>query len=496
MKLRHTGEIRRRAKKGIFPWVTIIAVAVVAFGAYWLYQNPPKLPSFNVRIPDIDIPFVDDTQKRMVILFIPGLDEALLEMWRDDLPHLQNLAGNGIWKDVEPVNPAIPTYSWSIWATGNASYINLDENNTNIPLQTPLHSSINIPSSLSALPVDDASCFWTVLEDNRVSTIVLDTFGGGDSPKPFDAFQQETKMRSQEILSVLNKGEDQCVIAVWHTFLHAVHFYQPALDEEHPFYDIERAPGQLNRVYEMIQQLDALVQNIQEATQETETQIILLSDRGFPLAKYQVNVNTWLWKNGYLQFKEGFDVQNLAELSRSDYWDAIDWQETQVYSLGMGNLYIKPGENEQPSNARDMEGVKLTLQESLRQWQDHRWETMHEPVVSHMKAVDSGLESGPVFRIVFQPNYTVSKPSSIGVMEAETNFIRDINPRHEIMTQSAKHGVFITGFDLEVSDPFTVAGMAPVVLDYFEVEIPAYMASKELYPNVAANTVSYTTSNK
>lgn len=494
MKLRHTGEIRRRATKGSFPWMTIIAVAVLSYGAYWLYQNSPKLPGFNVNIPSIGIPFINENSNRLVILLIPGLDAELLEMWKSDLPNLQSLAVNGQWSNIEPVKPAIPSYSWSVWATGNFSEIEQIEQQILHPKDGAPKPSpkqiVTVPNSLAALPVNDASCFWTILENNKIETIVLDSFNHTENNSFLESYYQETGMRTQEIISVLNENTDDCIVAVWHTFIEAVTTLHPALDEEHPSHDIERAQDQVSVLQEMIAELDRSVQTIVESIQDKDTRIMIISGQGIPQSKYQVNVNTWLWMNGYLQLKDGYGTHQVSELSLPEDQEFLDWEQTQVYSQGMGNIYIQSNKDSDTNAARNLEGLKLELQQSLSNWRDNRWETMYEPVVSNVALLGSGKGNGPDLTMEFQPNYTVSIQSFSGELTPEMFMIQTVNPNQEMIVQSANHGVFITDLSLNANKPTTVSEIAPLVLNYFDVEIPTYMSTEHLYPNGTANTVS------
>lgn len=494
MKLRHTGEIRRRATKGSFPWMTIIAVAVLSYGAYWLYQNSPKLSGFNVNIPSIGIPFINENSNRLVIFLIPGLDAELLEMWKSDLPNLQSLAVNGQWSNIEPVKPAIPSYSWSVWATGNYSEIEQIEQRflhpNNVSSNPFPNKIVAVPNSLAALPVNDASCFWTVLENNKIETIVLDSFTHIENNGFLESFYQETGMRTQEIVSVLNENTDDCIVAVWHTFIDTIYTLHPALDEEHPLHDIERAPDQVLILKEMIAELDRSVQTIVESIQDKDTRIMIISGQGIPQSKYQVNVNTWLWMNGYLQLKDGYGIHQVSESSLPENQKFIDWEQSQAYSLGMGNIYIPSGNNSFSYDARNREGLKLELQQSLSNWRDNRWETMYEPVVSTVELLGAGKGNDPALKIEFQPNYTVSIQSFSGELTPEMFMIQPVNPNQQMIVQNANHGVFITNLSLNDNKPSTVSEIAPLVLKYFDVEIPAYMSAEHLYPNGTANTVS------
>lgn len=503
MKLRNTGQITLRAKKRHFPWFILIVIALIGYGGYWLIQNLPSLPSLNFSIPTISLPFGNGTEKRLVVLFIPGADSQLMNQWRDDLPHIQQAAEQGIWQELESITPAIPAFSWSVMATGlipeqiysfgdvkKADFFARNANSIIIP---------DMPDSLSALPVQDASSFWSVLEQNHISTLILDSFPENDSENLYETFLHETTMRTNEIVSILKEDKDDCILAVWHSMLRLSQRSYPSFDEEHPGYDLERSPEQVNLLKKMYVKLDESVQFILKSIEDENTRILIVSGGGLPTAKYQVNVNTWLWQNGYLNFKQENFAETITQLSMPEFRDSLDWEQPQVYSVGMGNIFIHHI-NEEYNGVIDsgqIDGFQLNLQKKLQAWQDHRWTTMYEPVInsvkintSHEEEDASEKESKPDMQIVFQPNYTVSPNSRAGWIAAKSNMIRDIHQPASIQSYHANNGIFIANWKVDTSANPSVVITAPAILQYFGVEIPEHMQAKHLYPNAAANTVS------
>jgi predicted AlkP superfamily phosphohydrolase/phosphomutase len=61
--------------------------------------------------------------------------------------------------------------------------------------------------------------------------------------------------------------------------------------------------------------------------------VIVMSDHGFTTFDRGVNLNTWLWKNGYLTLEGGpsTDEEPFAR---------VDWSKTQAYALGLNGLYL------------------------------------------------------------------------------------------------------------------------------------------------------------
>jgi predicted AlkP superfamily phosphohydrolase/phosphomutase len=64
-----------------------------------------------------------------------------------------------------------------------------------------------------------------------------------------------------------------------------------------------------------------------------DADIIVMSDHGFNSFERSVNLNTWLWQQGFLalQGPPGGDDEMFAN---------VDWSKTQVYALGLNGLYL------------------------------------------------------------------------------------------------------------------------------------------------------------
>jgi predicted AlkP superfamily phosphohydrolase/phosphomutase len=61
--------------------------------------------------------------------------------------------------------------------------------------------------------------------------------------------------------------------------------------------------------------------------------LIVMSDHGFTTFDRAFNLNTWLWKNGYLAL-EGGPGEDDVPFAR------VDWSKTQAYGLGLNGLYL------------------------------------------------------------------------------------------------------------------------------------------------------------
>jgi len=94
------------------------------------------------------------------------------------------------------------------------------------------------------------------------------------------------------------------------------------------------------------QQLDKIVGRFIEKI-DKNTLLIILSDHGFTYFDWEVNLNTWLKKEGFLQLKKEHKGKELLE--------NINWSKTKAYSVGFNSIYL---------NLRDRESSGIVPAES------------------------------------------------------------------------------------------------------------------------------------
>src|SRR6185436_16150779 len=70
---------------------------------------------------------------------------------------------------------------------------------------------------------------------------------------------------------------------------------------------------------------------------------IVMSDHGFHSFRRGVNLNTWLWHNGYMSYEGEVGVkQSMANmfLGRGRAFEGVDWSRTKAYAVGLGQIYF------------------------------------------------------------------------------------------------------------------------------------------------------------
>jgi predicted AlkP superfamily phosphohydrolase/phosphomutase len=210
---------------------------------------------------------------------------------------------------------------------------------------------------------------------------------------------------------------------------------------------------------------------------DENTMLIVMSDHGFQPFTRGVNLNSWLYRNGYLVLKDG-------EQS-GEYFCGVDWDRTKAYTFGLGGLYINKKGREGKGivkPGRETQQLKEELVQKLRGLKDEDKGNVAIKEVYETVTLYSGpyLENGPDLIVGFNKGYRTSWDAAIGKMN---NKIFEDN----IKKWSGDHcidpgfvpGVFFSNRKLEAKQA-SIIDIAPTVLKLFGIYKPAYMEGKPL----------------
>jgi len=82
------------------------------------------------------------------------------------------------------------------------------------------------------------------------------------------------------------------------------------------------------------QRMDGMVGKLlDEVGDDPDTVVMVMSDHGFSNFRRGVNLNTWLFQQGYLVLKDGATTSG-------DWFEKVDWSKTRAFSLGLTGLFI------------------------------------------------------------------------------------------------------------------------------------------------------------
>jgi predicted AlkP superfamily phosphohydrolase/phosphomutase len=152
---------------------------------------------------------------------------------------------------------------------------------------------------------------------------------------------------------------------------------------------------------------------------DDQTLFITLSDHGMNSFQRGLNLNTWLYENGFLALKNGIKP---GEEENGDFFHNVDWSRTKAYSLGLGCIFLNLDGREANGIVRedDVESVKSSITKGLTGLRDEqRGKIAVRSVVTREQVYrGSYADESPDLVVNFSEGYRVSWGTPLGGVPA------------------------------------------------------------------------------
>ena len=198
---------------------------------------------------------------------------------------------------------------------------------------------------------------------------------------------------------------------------------------------------------------------------DDHTKLIIFSDHGFGNFQRQVNINSWLAKEGYIKIK-GNKEDSLFKF--------VDWENTKAYSVGFTSLYINMKNREDLGIVRkeEYEEVLNEILNKLKNLRDN--EKLVFTRLYKGKEIYKGEYSNlaPDIVLGFSQGYRMSWKNAIGALDSEIISDNDGEWRGDhLMDRSHVPGVLFTNFKINKKNP-SIMDIAPTILKICDIKIP------------------------
>ncbi len=139
-----------------------------------------------------------------------------------------------------------------------------------------------------------------------------------------------------------------------------------------------------------------------------KARFLVMSDHGFKLFNYKVNLNRWLAENGYISFA---DTENPGIAN-------VNWDETSAYALGLNSIYlnVKGREGKGRLQAEQIEPMLAEIKSKLLAIRGPDGRNAVSSVLLKHEAFNGGpyLRLGPDLVIGYAPGYRASSDTGLG----------------------------------------------------------------------------------
>lgn len=346
-------------------------------------------------------------------------------------------------------------------------------------------SPLNIDPEKPALPISHPFIYSIYLAKLLGSFNTLgeadDTWALNEGILPEETFLELTYDNHRESEDMLFNAIDKTkkgVVACWFQSTDSIqHMFFRYLDKKHPA--LKSGPAKLSAkvIEDLYIKMDELVGKVLKKVSK-KSFLIVMSDHGFKLFHRGVNLNSWLYTNGYLSLKDG--------KKESDEWfKDVDWEKTKAYGLGLGGLYINQKGREAQGTVNPGAETKALKEELVQKLDGLKDEERGEIAINKIYDRDEippgpYKENCPDFIVGYNEGYRVSWDSVTGkvnstIFEDNTKAWSGdhcIDPR-------IVPGIFLCNHKINKKNP-AIIDVAPTVLELFGVKVPSHMDGSSL----------------
>jgi predicted AlkP superfamily phosphohydrolase/phosphomutase len=423
----------------------------------------------------------------------PNVSEIPLSVWRDPrnpmvLVRLQDrewLLSEGEWSGWIPLS--FPMLG-SLWDVKGICKVYVKHVHPHLSLYV---SPINIHPAEPALPIAYPESYGEELVD-RVGLFYT------------QGFPEDTKALSENVLSddeylelakqVLSERKrlfqyelkrfsrlDQGMLFFYFSSLDQnSHMFWRASDQESPLYTptLEGAYGNVLRGF--YAEMDGVMGEVLSRfdVRDPDFTLIIISDHGFAPFRRQVNVNTWLYRKGYMRLQDERNPEGGV------YFSNVDWGRTAAYNLGINSIYlnIKGRDRYGAVTQGEAESLKRRITADLSKLKDPN---TGESMVSCVRVVPAAEQRrhlhAPDLLVGWKSGYRTSWKSILGTLEKESVFDnKDKWSGDHCVDPSLVPAILIT--NKRIGDrPPALSDMAATVLTEFNIPQPGEIGGKSIY---------------
>jgi len=237
-------------------------------------------------------------------------------------------------------------------------------------------------------------------------------------------------------------------------------------------------PEFANAIEEHYRDCDAVVGDAMKYVDD-ETLFVTLSDHGMNSFQRGLNVNTWLYENGFLALKAGANPGDGG-----DFFENVDWDKTKAYAMGLGPIFlnIKGREAIGILNEEEAESTRAGIINGLTGLVDQERGAVAVRSVVRREQIYSGtyLDEAPDLLLNFSEGYRVSWDTPLGGVPQ--GLFRDNHKRwggDHVIDPLLSSGVLFMNQKFRTESP-SLVDLAPTILNVFGVQKNAEMEGSDL----------------
>jgi len=368
---------------------------------------------------------------------------------------------------LESVSPDVSVYM---------TPINIDPTDPVMPISRPRRFSRELAERIGLFKTQGWAIDTMALNEGKLSdeTFLQDTVSTFEARKRMLDFALNEL--PYNLLFMLFSGTDR----VQHAFFRM-------LDKDHGLYDplLEARLG--NPILDAYRRMDDIVGEVLRRV-DSDTTVMVLSDHGFHPFRRGVNLNTWLVRNGYMQFvgTGGSDFNLEGLFGRGDFWPNVDFERTRAYALGLGQIYVNLRAREGLGKVRpgaEYRSLKKEIVRRLSGLSDPKTGAVAVRAVYDRDDIHFGdqFDEAPDLQVGMASGYRVSWQSTLGGVSPDvfTDNNRKWSGDHCSLDVAISSGILLCNRPIRTRRP-TILDLAPTTLSILGVSPPSSMDGRVL----------------
>jgi predicted AlkP superfamily phosphohydrolase/phosphomutase len=339
--------------------------------------------------------------------------------------------------------------------------LNIDPEKPALPISHPFYYSVYLAKLLgSFITLGEANDTWALNEGVLSEQAFLDL-----------TYSNHLEWEAM-VFNAMKNTKKGLVCCVFETTDSIQHMFLRYLDKGHP--GVRAGQNKLGPqvIENLYVRMDDLVGRVR-AKLDAKSVLVVMSDHGFKSFRRGVNINSWLWKNGYLALKDG-------KTSSGEWFKDVDWDRTKAYGLGLGGVYLNLKGREAKGvvgPGTEAEALKAEIVRKLSGLKDEAKNATAVNKAYDTAAIYSGPYKGnaPDLIVGYAEGYRASWDSVTGKVDG-TVFEDNVKAwgGDHCIDPAVVPGVLFTSIPLKEKDP-SIMDVAPTVLELFGVKPPAQM---------------------
>lgn len=270
--------------------------------------------------------------------------------------------------------------------------------------------------------------------------------------------------RRRMMLSELDRFSEGFFFCLYDTPDRLAHMFWRFREPEHPANKGQPVDQYRLAIEDHYRVLDNIIGKVLKYVDD-QTLFMVLSDHGMNSFSRGLNLNTWLYENGFLALKN--NIRPGEE--NGDFFPNVDWDRTQAYALGLGGIFLNIRQREANGIVSIQDAPKLsqTIQLGLTGLRDTVNGSVAVNSVFHRDELYQGpyTAEAPDLLVNFNAGYRVSWGTPLGDVPA--GLFEDNTKRwggDHVIDPALVPGVFFMNQPFSGRKPISLVDLAPTIL--------------------------------